>query len=173
MYEIILTEIQVKQLVERLAYEVAADVGDRPLIVTGVLKGCLHFTSDLLRALSNLGVEAETDFIDCASYSGTQSTGEVKCILPPQLDCKGKYVLLADTVLETGRTLKKAIEIYEELGAEKVEACVLLDKKDLRKVEVRAKFVGMNAGNDFIIGYGLDFDQQYRNLPFVAKLIQE
>ena len=173
MYEIILTEMQIRQVVERLAFEVAADVGKKPLIVTGVLKGCLHFTSDLLRALSNLGVEAETDFIDCASYSGTQSTGEVKCILMPQLDCKGKYVLLADTVLETGRTLKKAVEIYEELGAEKIEACVLLDKKEMRKVDVKAKFTGMDVGSDFIIGYGLDFEQQYRNLPFVAKLLKE
>lgn len=173
MYDIILTEMQLKQVVERLASEIAADLGGKPLIITGVLKGCIHFTSDLSRALSNLGVEAEIDFIDCASYSGTESTGDVKLLLGPSLDCKGKYVLLVDTILESGRTLKKAFEVYGGLGAEKIEACVLLDKKAKRKVDLQAKFVGMDAGNDFIIGYGLDYDQQYRNLPFVAKLIQE
>jgi len=173
MHEIILSELQIRQVVHRLATEIVSDVAGRPLVVTGILKGCVHFVSDLIRALSGLGLEAEVDFIECASYSGTESVGEVKCLLPPQIDCKGKYVLLVDTVLETGKTLKKVFEIYEKLGAEHVEACVLLDKKFKRKVNVDVKFVGLGIGDEFIIGYGLDHDQKYRNLPYVAKLVEE
>ena len=135
MYDIILTEMQLKQVVERLASEVAADLGGKPLIITGVLKGCIHFTSDLSRALSNLGVEAEIDFIDCASYSGTESTGDVKLLLGPSLDCKGKYVLLVDTILESGRTLKKAFEVYGNLGAERSRpACFSTKRKSGKSI---------------------------------------
>ncbi|MBR5624826.1 hypoxanthine phosphoribosyltransferase [bacterium] len=173
MYEIIMSELQVKSVVERLASEVAADCAGKPLVVTGILKACVHFMSDLLRALSERGVEAEIDFIECASYSGTESTGKVECLLPPQIDCRGKYVLLVDTVLESGRTLKKAFEIYSSLGPAQIEACVLLDKDKCRKEKIEAKFVGLSAGNDFIVGYGADYNQKYRNLPFVAKLVKE
>jgi hypoxanthine phosphoribosyltransferase len=173
MYEIIMTEMQVKSVVERLASEVVADCAGRPLIITGILKACVHFVSDLSRALAERGVEAEVDFIECASYEGDKSSGNVKCLLPPQIDCRGKYVLLVDTILETGRTLKKAFEVYSEMGPAQVEACVLLDKKFKRTEELNVKFTGMTAGDDFIIGYGADYNQKYRNLPFVAKLIKE
>ncbi|MBO7434761.1 hypoxanthine phosphoribosyltransferase [bacterium] len=173
MYEIIMSELQVKSVVERLASEVAADCAGRPLVVAGILKACVHFMSDLLRALSERGVEAEIDFIECSSYSGTESVGKVENFLLPQLDCRGKYVLLVDTILETGRTLKKAMEVYASTGAAQVEACVLLDKAKKRLVNVEARFVGLSAGDEFIVGYGADYNQKYRNLPFVAKLIKE
>ena len=130
MYEIIMSELQVKSVVERLASEVAADCAGRPLVVAGILKACVHFMSDLLRALSERGVEAEIDFIECSSYSGTESVGKVENFLLPQLDCRGKYVLLVDTILETGRTLKKAMEVRRvwmqalsgRIGKEELEA---------------------------------------------------
>ena len=172
--QVFLSEAEIKKQVDRLAAEIVAAAGERPLLLIGILKGCFVFFADLCRAIGVRGKELETDFVDFVSYSGTKSTGEVKCLLEPKADFKGKYVVVVDTVYETGKTLALAKRFCELRGAEAYDFCVLLDKKILRRENLPdARFTGVTAGTEFLVGYGCDCNQRYRELPYVALLQEE
>lgn len=165
---------EIRATVRRLAAEILAAREGRVLVLAGILKGCVTFVSDLARAVDELepGVPVELDFLECASYEGTSSSGTVQCKLGPQLDCRGKYVVVVDTVLESGRTLVKAAECYEGLGAAALDFCVLLDKRCRREVPVEARFRGLEIGDEFIIGYGIDYNQRYRELSCLRTITE-
>jgi len=157
-----------EQLAERIAEmgrEISADYrGKQPLFV-GILRGCIMFYADLLREVS---VDCTMDFMCLSSYSGTSSTGEVRTMLDLRESIKGRHVVIVEDIVDTGLTLDYLMKNLQSRGAASIEICCLLDKPANRKVEVHPKYIGFQIENEFVIGYGLDYDELYRNLPFIG-----
>ena len=157
-----------EQLAERIAElgrEISADYrGKQPLFV-GILRGCIMFYADLLREIS---VDCTMDFMCLSSYSGTSSTGEVRTMLDLRESIKGRHVVIVEDIVDTGLTLDYLMKNLQSRGAASIEICCLLDKPDNRKAEVHPKYIGFQVENEFVIGYGLDYDELYRNLPYIG-----
>lgn len=142
--------------------------GGEEFVVVVILKGALVFTADLLRQLP---VKLEIETLNVASYhGGTESSGKVDFLDRNLPDVKGRRVLLIDDILDTGRTLHAVGARMREQGAVEVKTCVLLSKDRERAEEVEADFVGFVIGDEFVVGYGLDYEGRYRNLPYVGVL---
>lgn len=156
--------------VEELAHEIAAS--SPPHIAAVVtLTGGFVFAGDLLRALSRLGVTAETDVMRLSSYArGTASLGEVRLVTDLEMDIENRFVLIIDDILDTGRTLAFATHHLRGRGAGIVRSCILLDKPSQRAVDVQPDYVGFVIPNVFAVGYGLDVAGLYRELPYVGVL---
>ncbi len=163
----LLNEEQIKRRIRELAREIEGSLkGD--FLVVGVLKGSFIFLADLIREFSR---PVEVDFIQVSSYgSSTRSSGKVKLIKDLECEVKDRCVLLVDDILDTGLTLKELVRHLEKKGAREVKVCVLLDKREGRKVPFEAHFVGFNVPNHFLVGYGLDYAQKYRNLRGIFRL---
>lgn len=167
--QVILTAEQIARRVEELAAEITHDYAEAQLSMLSVLKGACVFASDLFRRLD---LPCSLDFVDLCSYGDeTVSSGEVKlaCPLPP---LPGKRVLVVEDIVDTGRTLSRLVNQLRA-EAEEVRVCCLLDKPARREVPVELDYVGFEIPDYFVVGYGLDFAQQYRNLPYVAVLKPE
>lgn len=164
--KISVSEEEIKKIVEKLGKQISKDFkGKNPLFI-GLLKGCIPFMSDLLKFVD---IDCTLDYMKVSSYSGTESTGvvTVKGDMP---DVKDRDVVLIDDILDTGRTLAKVREMLMENGAKSVTICVLLDKPEGRKVDITPAYVGGLVPNEFVVGYGLDYNEQYRNLPYIGVL---
>ena len=151
----------------RMASEIAADDYE-DLIVIAVLKGSFIFAADLIRAMHEVSIEPEVEFISLASYGAGTEAGEVRVLRDIESKVKGRDVLLIDDILESGNTLKFARELMLERGARKVEVAVLLDKTSRRKADIFANYVGFNCPDYFVVGYGMDVGHAFRELPFVG-----
>lgn len=140
--------------------------GEAPLLVA-LLKGSVPFLADIMREID---LDIQFDCMDVSSYAGTESVGDVKII--KDLDCSldGVSVLLVEDIVDTGRTLSKVITLLKNKGAKDVKVVTLLDKPSRRVIDVEADYVGFTIEDEFVIGYGLDYDQLYRNLPYVGVL---
>lgn len=166
--EILFSEAQIKKRVKELAAAITEEYKGKELVVVGLLNGALPFLTDLARAI-NLPVVIDT--IKVKSYSGTKSTGTVKLVKPMSEDIKGKHVLIAEDLIDTGRTLKWLVEHFKSKDCESVKLCCLLDKVTNNRVEdVPLDFTGFKCPDEFVIGYGMDYDEVYRNMPCVAIL---
>lgn len=164
----LITEEQLSERMESLAKEIAAGV-EREIMVVALLKGSFMFTADLIRALHRHGVRAQMDFMTLSSYGdGTESSGNVRMKSPLSEEVEGKDVLVVDDILESGRTLKFAREELERRGARSVKVAVLLEKPGKLAVEMAADFIGFTIPDKFVVGYGLDYANYYRELPFVG-----
>jgi len=153
---------------KRLGKELTRDYAGRQPLVISVLKGAILFTVDVLKEFD---VYAYIDFVDVSSYhGGTESSGKVDLVREISSDIKGRDIILVEDIIDTGRTLKYLIELLEEKGAHDVKVCTLLDKPEGRVVDVKADYVGFNVPNEFVVGYGLDYNELYRNLPYVGIL---
>ena len=153
-----------------LARNIAAAQLRDPLIVA-VLKGSFIFAADLIRALNAQGLDPEIDFIFLASYgAGETSAGEVKILRDVESDIAGRDVVIVDDILDTGRTLAFAKQLLERRGARTVKTCILLDKQVPRKVAVTPDFTGFKCPPKFVVGYGMDLANRYRELPFIGVL---
>ena len=160
-------EAAIARRVEELAAEIAAS-GRGDLVVVGILKGAFLFHADLVRALGRQGISPDVDFLRAASYgAGQESSGGVRVGDAPA-SARGRRVLLADTILDTGRTLAAAKRAMEVAGADEVRTCVLVDKPGRRNAAVTPDFVGFAACGDFLVGYGTDEAEHYRSLPFIG-----
>jgi len=169
--EVLLTEEQIAQKVAELAAQVSRDYADRPLVVVGVLNGSVVFLSDLLRRLT---VPVRIEFVGASSYGdGTVSQGT--CEFTKDLDhpIEGTHVLVVEDIVDTGRTLAAIADCLRAKGAASVEVCALLDKPSRRVVDFHPRYVGFEIPDKFVVGYGLDFAQHYRGLPYVAVLKPE
>ncbi len=156
--------------VSTLAGQIADALGP-DIMVVAVLKGSFVFTADLLRALHHHGVHPRIDFMTLSSYgTGTESSGQVSITRDITDDVSGAKILLVDDILESGRTLAFARELLQERGAETVHLCVLLDKPERRKIDVDADYVGFAIGDEFVVGYGLDYAHYYRELPYIGTI---
>lgn len=153
--------------VREMAKTISSDYAERVPILIGVLKGALHFTSDLSRALT---IPIEMDFIRAASYAGTESTGNVSIGMDGSLALDGRDVILVEDILDTGRTATTIIAHLETLSPASIKLCTLLDKPSRRVIPVTADYTGFSIDDHFVVGYGLDFDERYRELPSIHVL---
>ena len=167
----LLSEEALRERIDALAAEIGRDFRGRDLAMIGILRGSFIFLADLVRALHRHGVRSVIDFIVLESYgAGTESSGRVRLNKDFRLDVTAEDVLLVDDILDTGRTLSYAAALLRERGAKSVRTCALLDKPARRVVPFQADYVGFTIEDAFVVGYGLDYDHHYRELPYVAKV---
>ncbi|MCL2190124.1 MAG: hypoxanthine phosphoribosyltransferase [Defluviitaleaceae bacterium] len=167
--EILYTKAQIDERLESLAEEINRDYGDKPIVLVCALTGGVFFLADLARKLGNA---TTLDFIRASSYGdGTTSSGTVALDCHPRLELKGKDVIIIEDIIDTGRTLAHLQEYFAGLGAASLRICALLDKPSRREIEgIQADYVGFSIPDAFVVGYGLDYAQRYRNLPYVGVL---
>jgi hypoxanthine phosphoribosyltransferase len=159
---------EIASRVDEMAAELAAKLAPDTLVVS-VLKGSFVFAADLIRALSRAGADWSMDFLTLSSYgSATQTSGSVRIVRDIVDDVRGRDVLLVDDILESGLTLSFAKKLLQERGAKRVSICTLLDKPAKRRAELEADFVGFRAGDEFLVGYGLDWAHRFRGLPYIG-----
>jgi len=165
---VLYTAQQIGARVREMGLEIARDLpGTRPLFV-GVLKGACMFQCDLARATP---LEVELDFLSVSSYgSGTTSSGTVHVINDLRGEVAGRHVVLCEGVVDSGLTLSNVLDLLRNRGAASLRVATLLDKVPCRKVQVPIDYVGWKIGSDFVVGYGLDVNERYRNLPYVGVL---
>jgi hypoxanthine phosphoribosyltransferase len=161
---------EVARRVHALAGEIVAAVGD-DLAVVGVLKGSFVFMADLVRALDRAGAASRIEFMRLASYGQQkESSGEVMLLGDAPRDFEGRPVLLADDIVDTGLSLSFGKKLLEERNVGRVWTCALLDKPERRKVDIAADFVGFTIPDLFVVGYGIDYAEQYRHLPYIGAV---
>ncbi|MCL2096706.1 MAG: hypoxanthine phosphoribosyltransferase [Oscillospiraceae bacterium] len=167
--KILVSEEEIKGIICRIANEINRDYKDRKLLVCGILKGAFIFTSDLIRRIN---IPLEVTFIKASSYGkGSVSTGDIKVIEFSELEnYKNFDILVVDDILDSGNTLSYLRDYLENKGFENIDFCVFLDKPERREREIYVKYTGKQIENEFVVGYGLDFSEKYRSLPFVAAL---
>lgn len=163
----LLTEDQIRQRVRSLSQEINVAYKGAPVTLVVLLNGAFVFAADLARGLAP---DAEIAFLRAKSYAGAQSTGRVRFTLNPELDLAGRRVLLVDDILDTGRTTAAACERLRQADPAELRVCALLDKPSRRVVNVEADFVGFRIEDEFVVGYGLDYEERYRGLPAIYVL---
>lgn len=163
--EIFIPELRIKRKVARMAHEISSDFLGGSITVIYVSNGAMIFTADLVRKIT---VPVRIDSISAFSYSDTESTGRINIRSFVKLDIKGRNVLIVDDILDTGRTLSEVKGKLERFCPADIKTCVLLDKPSRRKVNISADYVGFKVPDVFLIGYGLDYNEQFRNLPYLG-----
>jgi len=168
---VLIDEDIIRHRIDELAKKILQDYTEGPIVVVTLLKGAFVFTADLFRRLP---LKLDIECINVSSYhGGTESSGEVKFLDHKLPEVKDKQVLLVDDILDTGRTLYAVSNALIGQGATLVKTCVLLAKDKERAVEQGADYVGFTIGDEFVVGYGLDYQEKYRNLPYVGVLSSE
>ena len=166
--EILIDEEPLQARIAELGAEISRDYAGRDLLLVGVLKGAVFFLADLMRELS---VPCEIDFMAISSYgAGTDSSGVVRILKDLDMNIVGRDVLVVEDIIDSGLTLSYLMRSLTARKPATLEVCTLLTKPERREVDVPVRYVGFEIPNKFVIGYGLDFDQRYRNLPYVAVL---
>lgn len=161
---------QINKRVSELAEKISSDYRGKEIMAVGILKGAFMFYADLIRALS---VSVKVDFIVSSSYLKSSSTGEVKVHYDIKEDIAGKHILLIDDIADTGISLNHIRERVLSQSPESLKICVFLDKKERRLVDVPIDYVGFDIPNEFVVGYGLDYNSNFRNLPYIAVFKKE
>ena len=167
--KVLFSEEEIKARINELGKQITEDYKDaKSLIVVGILKGSCLFYADLIRAID---LPIEIDFMSVSSYQdSTMTSGEVKLVKDVGTSVSLKHVLFVEDIIDTGFTMSKVMEMFKERGAASVKLCSLLSKPDRRKVEIDIDYLGFTIPDEYVIGYGLDFAERYRNLPFVGVL---
>ena len=169
--KVLVSERQIKRITKKLGKKISKDYEGKDLIVVGLLKGCAPFMMELIK---NITIPLQIDFVQVSSYDGgTQSTNNIKFKKDLEANIEGKHVLLVDDILDTAQTITRLLSILADRGAVSIELCCLLDKPEGRVVQYNAKYTGKVIPKEFVIGYGLDYDEFYRNLPYVAIVKDE
>ena len=169
--DVIFSAETLAQRVDTLVAEMQAACRSDNFVMIGILRGSFIFLADLVRDLYEHGVRPRIDFLTLESYgSGTESSGEVRVVKDIRMEVAGADVLLVDDILDSGRTLSFASKHLLEKGAKSVLTCALLDKPSRRVIPFEADFVGFKVPDEFVVGYGLDYDSFYRELPYIAKV---
>jgi hypoxanthine phosphoribosyltransferase len=159
-------EISVR--VRELGSEIVEAYPDGDLLVLGLLKGSFIFVSDLVRQVCR---PLQVDFLVVSSYGNeTVSSGHVRLVYDPQAELTGRHILLVEDIVDSGRTLSRVIEVLEERKPASIEVCALLDKHHATHLTHSPRFVGFDAPNEFLVGYGLDHAENFRHLPYIASL---
>jgi len=168
-FELLLDQKEIAHRISQLGRQITNDYADRKPVLVGVLKGCMVFLSDLIRQI-NLPLEIE--FIAAASYrKGTRPEQEVVFGSPIPISLRDRHVLIVEGVVESGRTAISILETVNKQEPASVEIVTLIDKPGSHRSTLNVKYKGFSLGNEFVIGFGLDNTQKYRNLPFIGKLI--
>lgn len=166
-YKPLYNESEIKSRIQELGAKITKDFQGEEVVVVAVLKGAFMFVADLVREIK---VPVVVDFIGCASYSGTKTTGTVKITQDLSIDITDKNVLLVEDIVDTGRTLDYLLRILSERRPRSLRLCALLNKPGAREVPVSVDYHGFSISNEFVIGYGLDLDQRYRELSYIAQV---
>ena len=165
---VLVSEADIKSRVEKLGQEITTLYGNEEITVVAIINGALLFTADLLR---NVHSPIRLDCIRVSSYRNhSKSHGKPEIIHSLSLDIANRHVLLIDDILDTGKTIFAVVQLINKLQPASVRTCVLLDKRGRREVEFSADFVGFQIPDKFVVGYGLDFAERYRNLPYIGVL---
>ena len=166
--EILIGEAELQARIRALGAEISADYQGRELLLVGVLKGAVFFMADLMRAIS---VACEIDFMAISSYgAATDSSGVVRILKDLDINIDGRHVLVVEDIIDSGLTLSYLLRNLESREPASLEICALLTKPDRREIDVPVRYIGFEIPNRFVIGYGLDFAERYRNLPYVGVL---
>lgn len=165
---VLFTAAQIQQRVREMGLELARELAGKSPLFVGVLKGACMFQMDLSRAIP---LDIEMDFLAVASYgAGTTSSGNVQLIMDLRTDIRGRHVVLCEGVVDSGRSVKFILDLLESRGAASIQVATLLDKAPCRKIPVPVHWIGWTIGEEFVIGYGMDAAERYRNLPYVGVL---
>ena len=168
LQSVLFTEAQIKRRIRSLAKELKSVYGDGEYTIVSLINGAIMFTADLMREIDN---PVRLDCIRISSYGAkTKSVGVPQVIATLTLDIKNRHVLIVDDILDTGKTLSLVAGLVRELNPASLRVCVLLDKRGRREVPFEADFVGFKIPDKFVIGYGLDYAERYRNLPCIGVL---
>jgi len=170
--EVLITEEELQAKIAELGEAISADYQGKDLLLVCILRGAVIFLSDLIRQIT---IPHEIDFMAVSSYGGTrtESSGIVRIIMDLTTSIEGRDVLIVEDIVDTGLTLSYIIDNLQTRRPASLRTCVLLDKRERRKVDVPLDYVGFAIPDKFVVGYGLDYDEKYRNLPFVGVLKPE
>jgi hypoxanthine phosphoribosyltransferase len=168
---VVLSREQIGHVIRRLAEEIDSDLEGRSPIFIGVLKGCVYFFTALTQALSHT---VEVDFIQASSYgAGTESSGTVVLIKDITADVRGRDVYLVEDIVDTGTTLADIVQLIQARHPRSIQIVALLSKPSRRKIDIDVDFLGLEIDDVFVVGFGLDFAEQYRNLPDIHEYVPE
>ncbi len=157
---------------KELGKEITEDYNkeDNPLLLVALLRGSVPFLSELLK---HIDMDVQYDFMDVTSYVGTESQGDIKILKDLDGSIQGYDILLVEDIVDTGKTIETVVETLFHKGAKTVRIVTLLDKPSRRVANVKADYIGFEVGNEFVVGFGMDFDQKYRGLPYIGVLKDE
>ena len=169
--KVLIDENKISELVKKVGKQISEDYKDKKLVLVSVLKGSVVFMADLMRAIS---IPCEIDFMVVSSYgSGTRTSGKVQIVKDLGIDIKGYDVILVEDILDSGVTLSTLKQMLEIRNPASVKICTFLDKPERRIADIKPDYVGTEVPDEFVVGYGLDFDEKFRNLPYVGILKRE
>ena len=167
----LVSEEELREKVAELGRQISHDYEGKSLLLVSVLKGSVVFMADLMRAIT---IPARIDFMSVSSYgSGTKSRGVVKIVKDLDIPLEGYDLLIVEDILDSGNTLSYLKEILSSRGPKSIRICTLLDKPERRTADIAADYVGFAVPDEFVVGYGLDYEEKYRNLPFIGVLKPE
>lgn len=172
MKKILFSEDQIRSRCIELGRQISDDytaMGSSPLLV-GLLRGSVPFMAELIK---HLDLDAQYDFMDVTSYAGTKSTGDIKIIKDLDTSIKGVDILLVEDIVDTGRTIDTVVKMLKHKGAASVKVATLLDKPSRRINDMKADYVGFEVADEFVVGFGMDYNQKYRCLPYIGVLKDE
>ncbi|MDX9963632.1 hypoxanthine phosphoribosyltransferase [Desulfobacter postgatei] len=163
----LISQHEINEKTREIGQKITQDYKGLDLVVVGVLKGSFIFLADLVRQIS---IDHEIDLVGASSYEGTSSTGQIVFTKQPDLELKGRDVLLVEDIVDTGRTLAKMIEFMQRLNPRSIKICALIDKSERREAQINVDYACFRLDEGFIVGYGLDYNEKYRNLPAIFDL---
>lgn len=165
---ILVSEEELAEINKRLGAQITKDFAGKNLLIVGILKGSALFMADLIRQID---LPCKLDFLAVSSYGGdTRSSGIVKIVKDIDIELEGYDILLVEDILDSGRTLSYVCEMLQTRRPNSIHIVTLLDKPERRVVDLKADYVGCDVPDEFVVGYGLDYDQKYRNLPYIGQL---
>ncbi len=168
--KVLISEEEIVKRCKELGAQISKDYAGKNPMIIGLLKGSVPFMAELIK---NIDIDCTIDFMAVSSYSGLESMGDVKIVKDLDTSIKDVNVLVVEDIVDTGKTLEKVKQLLYSKGANDVKVVSLLDKSDRRIVQIEAEYVGFVIPNEFVVGFGLDFNQKYRNLPYVGVLKEE
>ena len=169
--EVLLTKEEIEEVVKELGKKITEDYKDKNLLLVSILKGSIVFMADLMRSIT---IPCRIDFMSVSSYgSGTQTSGVVKIQKDLDINLEGYDLLIVEDILDSGKTLSYVRKILEARNPASIRICTLFDKPERREADVYAHYSGAEVPDEFIVGYGLDYDEKYRNLPYIGVLKPE
>ena len=165
--DVLISETKIEKRLDELAKQIMKDYGDEDLLFIGVLKGAAIFMVELAKRIKN---NVEFEFIQARSYEGTESTGKVEITQDLTGKIDGKNVIIIEDIIDTGRTLEYLMRYLTFHNPKSIKLCTLLSKPSRRVVELQVDYIGFSIPDEFVIGYGLDYNQKYRNLPYIGVM---
>ena len=162
---VLINKAKLEKRIEELAKQIEKDHEGKEIIFIGILKGCVMFMTQLAK---NIKTSVELDFMDVSSYEGTESTGKVKINKDIRNSIEGKNVIIVEDIIDTGRTLTYVLEYLKQKNPNSIKIATMLSKPSRRVMELNVEYIGFAIEDKFVVGYGLDYNEKYRNLPYIG-----